>query len=109
MPQSNDSYPLPDYAATIWSEGHQLVLCLPPIAGQTRAHTVKIPANASGMLILSHVLRARAERPSAATVGTSAAPVQYDIDAMLAAVGKVIPAQRKRDAKEFLTIEDLDL
>jgi hypothetical protein len=108
-PERDDdsSYPLPAHAISIWKVGHELVLGLPPTAPGVRGTTVRLPlerceaiasafggtlANQRGWAILLDILRQRehaGQRP--ATVGTRQAPVQYDVDAMIRAMGAAAP------------------
>lgn len=115
---STEKYPLPSYAASIWTAGDTIYLSLPPTFGTESGHTVHFPLSPSGWIAVNSILKAReaAER-SARTIGNKAAPVQYDIDKVLmslaktqARVEKLSPDPRlRRDAPPDLTLEDLGL
>lgn len=102
-------YPLPDYAASIWLIGDEIALCLPAQVEGARAHTIQLPATDKGMVALMTILRDRA-RASNRTIGTKAAPVQYDVEALLRgmSITKVPPAY-KTEARPDLSLDDLDL
>lgn len=109
---SDTSYPLPHYAASTWISGDKLFLCLPATRGG-KTHTIQLPADAKGMTVLLSILKERQQEGYAPTVGTKAAPVQYDIDKMLLHIQNVgitkLPPQVKQDAKPTLSLEDLDI
>lgn len=116
---------IPAYAAAIWTEGDLIKMSLPPSFHEEWGHTITFPNTEDAWLALNGILRERerAERESR-VIGTRAAPVQYDADAILKklvaerkaaeaaiAEGKVtvIPSVRKSKADETLTLEDLGL
>lgn len=112
----SSNYPLPSTAANIWAVGDKLALGLPGFHG-ARPHTVLLPPTTNGMLMLWHILRARArdeELRAPSTIGRTSAPVQYDVDAMLRAMGATvevtkIPMARPKEAQPTLTLDDLDI
>lgn len=114
----SESYPLPSYAANIWAVGDKIAIGLPGFHG-ARPHTVLIPPTTNGMLMLWHILRARArdeELARPATIGRASAPVQYNVDEMLRAMGEsapkvaqLPPGGARKEAPATLTLEDLDL
>ncbi len=108
-------YPLPSYAASFWVVGDQLFVRLPPWATGGPAHIITLPANEAGMKICLDLLKERARASYETKIGTKAAPVQYDIDAMLRRMGAAgptvtkLPPQLKQAAKPTLSLDDLDL
>lgn len=100
MISDHSGYPLPSYATTIWQAGDHICLALPS-GPDSKAHVIRIPlakcalartdsgaiaGDALGWSALLEILKQRAalqERP--VRLGDRAAPVQYDIDAMLRA------------------------
>lgn len=101
MSQDHSGYPLPSYATTIWLASDHLCVALPS-GPNGKAHTVRIPlAKCSieqseggstlgrqlGWQALLEILKTRAAAASRPVrLGDRAAPVQYDLDAMLRAV-----------------------
>lgn len=101
MIQDHSGYPLPSYATTVWLDGKGNLCLALPSGPDSKAHTITIPlakcsieqaeggstlARQMGWQALLAVLKQRAasqERP--VRLGDRAAPVQYDIDAMLRA------------------------
>lgn len=74
----------PDHAVIIWTEGAQIFCRFPD------RHLVTFDSPQQLMVTLKHRERMRHE---AMTVGTDAAPVQYDIDAVAAALKGKLDAQ----------------
>lgn len=89
-------YPVPHHAAYCWLTGDVLNLGLPPEPGHDKGHTVVLPATLDGarrlLAILQHRQRQVREKRSL-SVGTPAAPIQYDLDKMAAAM---LSAESKR-------------
>lgn len=99
--QDHSGYPLPSYTTVIWLAGDQIHLSLPS-GPDGKSHTIRIPlakcsiesgewgeplARQRGWLVLLDILKQRQqERQQPVRLGDRAAPVQYDIDAMLRAV-----------------------
>jgi hypothetical protein len=101
MISDHSGYPLPSYATTIWLDGKGNLCLALPSGPDSKAHTITIPlakceiektdggataGRAMGWQALLAILKQRAasqERP--VRLGDRAAPVQYDIDAMLRA------------------------
>lgn len=122
MSGREDDYPLPSHAASIWLTGEALFLALPGTNG-ARGHTVRIPrgrceapgdiAALSGWSVLLELLRQRmhaAEEGTRASIGTRAAPVQYDIDGMLRSLGKrSVPKYDSSGRPNSCDAEDLGL
>lgn len=89
-----EHYPLPAHAAYVWLKGDTLMLSFPPTAGHDRGHTVALYADAHGMKVALSILKARRDE-SQLTVGTTAAPTQYQCDA--SAISKHIAAHEVRE------------
>ena len=100
--QDHSGYPLPSYASTIWLDGKGNLCLALPSGPQSKAHTISIPlakcsierseggstlGRQMGWQALLAVLTQRqASQVRPVRLGDRAAPVQYDIDAMLGAV-----------------------
>ena len=100
--QDHSGYPLPSYASTIWLDGKGNLCLALPSGPQGKAHTITIPlakcsierseggstlGRQMGWQALLAVLTQRqASQVRPVRLGDRAAPVQYDIDAMLGAV-----------------------
>lgn len=105
-------YPAPSYAASIWTVGDTIHMTLPPVYGQEKGHSVVFPNSPAGWLAINSILRDRERQERRRAIGTRAAPVQYDIDKMVQAMGKPItqvPSARKVQAPPDLSLEDLGL
>lgn len=127
-----NQYPPPSYAAYAWFQGDQLMLALP---GETSGHKVHALVDLrvlrdmaqtspfaeqrlsleerktlAGLYSLLTTLKAR-ESADHKTIGTPAAPTQYDLDLILKALGqgKVTKIEPKKKVTETFTIDDLDL
>lgn len=108
------TYPTPHYAASIWISGDKLMLAMPStVPGSDKGHTAVLPATADGLSVVMSILKERSREGYRPTIGTKAAPPQYDIDAILRSMKKTtVPPSAKelrREAPATLTIEDLDL
>ena len=115
-----EPYPLPSHAASIWATGKGLMLGLPPIEGHTHGHTIhldlarlNIPDGAefAGWRVLLSILSERARaKPKARTIGTRAAPTQYNLDGMLKVLRTGTPVRRfdERGAR-VTSLSDLGL
>ena len=86
------TYPLPSYAASIWLEGDTVWLGLP---GETRGHSVPVPATVEGLAQVLRILASR-EKAQRATIGTDAAPTRHMIEQAIARREKF---RREREAK----------
>lgn len=102
MISDHSGYPLPSYASTIWLDGKGNLCLALPSGPDSKAHTVTIPlakcsverseggstlGRQMGWQALLAVLTQRqASQVRPVRLGDRAAPVQYDIDAMLGAV-----------------------
>jgi hypothetical protein len=119
-------YPLPSYAAYIWHSGDSIRVLLPPTTSDDRSHTISLPIDRCGVVCndwgqplpnqrgwqaLLQTLRARSSQRESARVGTEAAPTQYDLDAVMRAIGdgKLTKIEKKKSAPERLELENLDL
>ena len=109
-----ERYPPPAYAATIWLTPNAVMLSLGATLGE-QGHAVALPFREASWAILLDILRerSRASERSKRVIGTRAAPVAYDIEAMLRAMGasgpgitKVATAQRHAPPT---TLRDLGL
>lgn len=101
-------------AARIESEGDLLRLRLDPLPGHTVEQTLTFPADQRGMTLILAILRQREQMVNkmSMTIGTAAAPVQYDIDEMLKKMGKtvtVVPPAFRTEAPAELKLEDIGL
>lgn len=124
MISDHSGYPLPSYATTIWLDGKGNLLLALPSGPDSKAHTVTIPlAKCSieqseggstlgrqlGWQALLSILSERQktqEKPM--RLGDRAAPVQYDLEAMLGAM-RSAPKPKKFDEKgsRLLDYDDL--
>ena len=125
MPLSDHSgYPLPSYVTQIWLAGDFIHMALPS-GPDGKIHVIKVPvgkcsietsewgeplASQRGWMVVLDLLKQRQqERAAPSRLGDRAAPVQYDIDAMLRAVS-TSPQKAKRfntRAEEQLDYDDL--
>lgn len=123
MIQDHSGYPLPSYATTIWLAGDHLCLALPS-GPDSKPHIVRVPiakcsiertdggstkSTQLGWQAILEILKQRAatqERP--VRLGDRAAPVQYDMDAMLRAMGSA-PKAKKFDGTGSRVIDYSDL
>lgn len=101
MISDHSGYPLPSYASTIWLDGLGNICLAVPSGPDAKAHVVRIPlakcsieqtegggtlGRQMGWQALLAVLKERAAAQARPVrLGDRAAPVQYDIDAMLRA------------------------
>lgn len=124
MSQDHSGYPLPSYATTIWLAGEHLHLALPS-GPDGKAHTIRIPlakcsieqteggstlGRQMGWQALLAILKERsalANRP--VRLGDRAAPVQYDIDAMVRAVSSTSTKPKVFNARGTEQIDYDDL
>jgi hypothetical protein len=67
---------IPSHACSVWIAGDKIWAAFP---GQGTTHSVHVPADEAGIKILLGILRAR-QIDGRHTVGTAAAPVQYDLE-----------------------------
>jgi hypothetical protein len=76
-------YPLPSYAANIWTVGDRLVLSFPsPV--DAPAHCVEFPLTERGLLLALATIREREKAYRPAFLATRAAPSKYQIERALA-------------------------
>src|SRR5262245_45312649 len=76
-------YPLPSYAASVWTVGDQLILSFPsPL--DAPAHVVKFPNTPKGLALALETLRERERTERSTTIGTHGAPSEYQIERALA-------------------------
>jgi len=101
MISDHSGYPIPSYASTIWLDGKGNICLALPSGPESKAHTITIPlakcsieqseggstlGRQMGWQALLAVLKQRqASQSRPVRLGDRAAPVQYDIDAMLRA------------------------
>lgn len=124
MISDHSGYPLPSYASTIWLDGRGNLCLALPSGPQAKDHTITIPlakcsverseggstlGRQMGWQALLAVLGQRqASKVRPVRLGDRAAPVQYDIDAMLGAV-RSAPAARKFDERGTRQLDYSDL
>lgn len=131
IPVSWNQYPPPSYAAYAWFNGDTLNLALP---GETSGHKVSAHVDLrvlremaqtlafqeqrftleerkalAGLYSLLVTLKAR-ESASHTTLGTAAAPTQYDLNLILKALGegKLTKIEKKKKVTETFTLDDLE-
>jgi hypothetical protein len=122
--QDHSGYPLPSYAATIWLAASDLCIALPS-GPDGKSHVIRIPlakcsiektdggstmGTQMGWQALLEILKTRAatqERPI--RLGDRAAPVQYDIDAMLRATSTSTAKPSRFDEKNARILDYSDL
>jgi type IV secretory pathway VirB9-like protein len=74
-------YPLPSYAAHIWTIGDKIVLRFPsPL--DAPAHTVQFPNNEKGMALALSILKEREHSNN--LLGSKGAPSEYQVERELA-------------------------
>jgi hypothetical protein len=102
-----ERYPAPGYAATIWYTSEGLRVGLPATLGES-GHTVVLPFRGASWTVLTEILRERARHAERAqrVIGTRSAPVQYDIEATIRAMGSSAPSVTR--PQRTLTLDDLD-
>lgn len=123
MIQDHSGYPLPSYATTIWLDGTGNLCLAMPSGPDSKAHIIRIPlakcsieqsdggstlGRQMGWQALLAILKQRAasqERPI--RLGDRAAPVQYDIEAMLRATSGSVPRRFDERGTEQLDYETL--
>lgn len=69
----------PPHAPAIWSDGTSIYLDFPAVVGD-RTHCVKLPNSPDGLTQALTIINSKVLRP---TVGTRAAPTQYQTDKAL--------------------------
>ena len=126
MISDHSGYPLPSYATTIWLDGRGNLCLAVPSGPDSKAHIITIPlakcsveksdggstlGRQMGWQALLEVLKQRqATQRTAVRLGDRAAPVQYDIDAMLGAVQSGVAKAKRFDERNVrqLDLEDLE-
>lgn len=111
-------YPLPSYAAHIWTRGNSLVLSFPsPV--DAPAHCVEFPLTERGLVLALATLREREKAYRPSLIGTRAAPSKYQMERAVAedakfkawmkemTAAKEAEAAEKAEATKFL--EELGL
>jgi len=88
------TYPLPSYAASIWTEGDTIWLGLPSLSGE-RGHSVPVPNSPEGIAQVLRILAAREKEPRG-KIGTDASPTRGQIEAAMARREQF---RREREAK----------
>lgn len=125
MISDHTGYPLPSYAATIWLDGIGNLLIALPSGPEAKPHTVTIPlakcsiekseggsilGRQQGWQALLAVLKERqASQKRPVRLGDRAAPVQYDIEAMLGAVQSGSAKARRFDERGTQQLDYADL
>lgn len=74
-----ESYPLPDYAVSVWVAGDNLMVAFPGTRSE-QGHTIKLPASQAGFQTIVSILRARATAKDL-RLGNDGTPTQYDVEA----------------------------
>lgn len=121
----HSGYPLPSYVSTIWLDGKGNLCLAVPSGPDSKSHVITIPlakcsieksdggstlGRQMGWQALLEVLKQRAasqQRPI--RLGDRAAPVQYDIDAMLGAVQSGGAKPRRFDERGTQQLDYQDL
>lgn len=108
-----EAYPLPSYAASIYTVGDQIILVLPPSPLTDRSHTVKLPNTPAGWQTVSMILKDRERQERSPTIASKGAPNQWNAEQILKAMKSAtitkVPAVHKKDAPPTLTLKDLGL
>jgi hypothetical protein len=102
-------YPLPKYAAYIWTVGDELFIGFPPTVGE-KGHTVRTKADAYGIGWAIHLLKAResSDHQHKLHIGhRPTEPCQYQLDAIIKAM-KQHKSEPKIDGSQ-IQLEDLDI
>lgn len=102
------TYPVPSYAAHLWVVGDQIKLGLPPLEQNQQSHTVSMPFTIAGMQALLMILRDRERQRVRQTVGTKAAPTQYNVEEMLKLMKKA-PKKPKVEAASVADCLELEI
>lgn len=104
----------PDHSIKVWLEADEIHCEISSPVDGARAHSFFVPATQAGFAVFVSVLKER-ERVSYnhQLIGTAAAPVQYDIEGIMRAMGSNmtgrLPPRRLVEAPSDLKLEDLDL
>lgn len=124
MISDHSGYPLPSYATTVWLDGKGNLCLAVPSGPGSKAHVVRIPlakcsvektdsgstlGTQMGWQALLSILQQRQstqERP--VRLGDRAAPVQYDIDAMLRAASGGTAKRYDERGSEVLDYDQLE-
>lgn len=125
MISDHSGYPLPSYATTIWLDGKGNLQLALPSGPDSKAHVITIPlakcqpertlsgaiaGTSMGWQALLEVLEQRAaSQPRPVRLGDRAAPVQYDIDAMLTATRSSSTKPRVFDERGAQQLDYQDL
>jgi hypothetical protein len=73
------TYPLPDYAVSVWVAGDNLMVAFPGLASE-QGHTIKLPVSEAGLRTAIGIMKARSETTDL-RLGNEGTPTQYDVEA----------------------------
>lgn len=95
-----ESYPIPDYAVSIWVAGDDLLVAFPGQGAEGRGHTVRLPASATGLATAITILKDR-QRAKSLRLGQPGTPTQYELEAGYADfLARLKLRKEQREAKE---------
>lgn len=95
----------PPHAASIWIEGGKLHLSIPSTVPSGQPHSINLPATPDGLSIALSILHARSSQSKPATIGTKAAPSQWQTEQQL--VKNFLETHSPKRKDKFFT-EQLD-
>ena len=108
-PVAPERYPPPSYAGTVWLTPEGLRLGLPATLGES-GHTILLPLKPGSFEVMVSILRERAryaDDRANRTIGSRAAPVQYDIEGILRAMGTSAPTVTRLNPTRTLSLDEL--
>ena len=71
-------YPVPDYAATFWVAGDNLMITFPPQRGE-HSHTIKLPISEGGLKTAIQILKDRAHATDL-RIANRGTPSQWEVE-----------------------------
>lgn len=109
-----ESYPLPDYAVSLWVAGDDLWIAFPGQGPEGKGHSVRLPASIAGFATAISILRDRAQAKSL-KLGERGTPTQYELEqdrkygAILAAMQADTADRRADKARAEAELAELGL
>jgi hypothetical protein len=80
-------YPLPAYAANIWTRGQDIVIQFPPLAEGDKTSTITFPLTERGILCLQRILVERA-RSADLRISSKGTPCKRNVQAAIESEAK---------------------
>jgi hypothetical protein len=115
----SDHYPLPNYAAYIWTAGDKIWVGFPSPSPDARGHSVPFPNTEQGLAAIVKIMQARERDPLSRRISAAGAPCRLQVEKELAKDrrynellkamddGRKVSEGEKAEAKAFL--EELGL